>query len=684
VKKLSLIFVLLASPCLAQNWSSFLDPSRAIDWRTGVGFTIPSYSTACPTQPTLQASSGNASANATAIQNALASCTSTQNVVNLPSGTYYVTNFSFGSQGKQVLRGAGPNATYIYITTSSGSLCNGDGGAVCMSSSPAYYNGSSTVLPGGSNACSWTGGYLQGTTIITLSSCGGAPPVNHTIILDQANDTSDSRGVFLCDTSAPGYTCTYKGSGAGNADGRVISGVTHSQQQVVYVTGVISLGGGSYTVTISPGLYFTNIRSGQSPGAWWPGFVQNDGIENLTLDYSQSTAGSTNAAAITMYDCYQCWVKNVRSIDAGRNHVYLIQSADDVIRDSYFYQSQAHSSVSYVVEPEETSGILVENNIFQQVTNPIMIGQTSGSVFGYNFGVDDQYTTPSDFATGSYASHNAGSEMNLFEGNDFLGIWVDDAWGTSTQATIFRNSLPGWQSGKTQATIPLLIRAWSRDYNYIGNILGQPGYHTLYQTYATSGTGGVNLGSENSSIYSIGTADSGGLCTSQEPPCDAMGWTTLMRWGNYDTVNGTTQWNATEASPAANTYVNANLTSSIFSSLSHTLPASLYYSSTPSWWPSGKTWPPIGPDVSSGNVGICSSGSTYSGAQATLSSQCTGGTLASAWASHVTSIPAQDCYLNTMGGPPDGSGSLLNFDANTCYATASLPASPTGLSATLD
>jgi hypothetical protein len=667
MKKLSLIFLLLASPCFGQNWSNFLDPSRAIDWRSGVGFTIPSYTTACPTQPTLQPGSSNAAANASAIQTALASCTSTRNVVNLRSGTYYVTNFNFGSKGHQVLRGAGPNSTYIYIIASSGSLCNGYGGAVCMTSGSAYYDGSAAVLPGGSNACSWTAGYAQGTTSITLSGCGGRPPVNQTIILDQANDTSDTGGVFVCDDSAPGYTCTYKGNGAGNKNGRVINGVTHSQKQVVYVTRVTSLGGGSYTVTITPGIYFTNIRSGQSPGAWWPGFVQNDGLENLTVDYSQSTAGATNAAAISMYNCYQCWVKNIRSIDSGRNHVYLNQSANDIIRDSYFYQSQSHSSVSYGVEPEGASASLVENNIFQQVTCPIMAGQCSGCVFGYNFGPDNIFTTPPTYLLSTFAGHNAGNQFDLYEGNIFSWIWVDDAWGSSDQTTMFRNSLPGWQNGKTSGTIPLLIRAWNRDYNYIGNILGQPSYHNAYQVYATSGRGGVNLGNESTAIYSIGTAIGGGLCTPQQPACDALSWTTLMRWGNYDTVNGATQWNATEASSTANTYVNANFTSSYFSSLSHMLPASLYYNAAPSWWPTGKNWPPIGPDLSSGNVGTCSTGSTYAGAQATSSSQCTGGTLNSAWASHVTSIPAQDCFLRTMGGPPDGSGSVLSFDASVCY-----------------
>ena len=64
--------------------------------------------------------------------------------------------------------------------------------------------------------------------------------------------------------------------------------------------------------------------------------------------------------------------------------------------------------------------------------------------------------------------------------------------------------------------------------------------------------------------------------------------------------------NATEASPAANTYVNANFTSSYFSSLSHTLPASLYYNAAPSWSrPSGKNWPPIGAGIYRGGTSGC-------------------------------------------------------------------------------
>ena len=70
---------------------------------------------------------------------------------------------------------------------------------------------------------------------------------------------------------------------------------------------------------------------------------------------------------------------------------------------------------------------------------------------------------------------------------------------------------------------------------------------------------------------------------------------------------------------------------------SNELPTSFYYSSTPSWWPSGKPWPPIGPDVSGGNV---------SGVNG-----------------EVNTIPAEDCYLNTMKGSPNGSGGPYSFNA---------------------
>jgi len=742
-----LLFFLCAFclPTFSQPWSSFLDPSRAIDW-TNVGFSIPNYTTNCATQPSLTADDPTAAAaNTTAIQNALASCDATHNVVNIPAGTYYLAGWTYGSQGKQVVRGAGPMSTTVHLTDMVG--CGGLWLGICMINAGPVGVGSPAVLPpAGSQQCSWTAGYAKGTTTITLAGCGGAPPLNQMLILDQANDTSDTGGIYICDVETPG--CTVEGNY--NQDGRVIGGVTHSEQQVVYTTGVTSLGGGSYSVTISPGIYFNNIRPGQSPGAWWPGTVQNDGLESVTvyhdsfyLNVASTTGfvagnyvkGGTSGAtayivwiggsnlyctaeegkfqtsetiqqtatrggtptgaqsvnnsgysqypqntAITMFGCYQCWVRNVRSINAGRDHVLLNQTLGGTVVSSYFYEGQTHGTMSYGIELERASATLIENNIFQQITNAIILGQGSGSVFGYNYATYEGFEKPdgslATIAQTVSLAHNAGNGMNLWEGNNFLGLWSDISFGANAASTLFRNQLRGWQNGNLSATWPLLLRSWQRVFNAIGNVWGQPGYHNTYEAYGTSSTGGVNESLANTSIYILGFSgqDLSGGCAAPLVCDDPAVRKTLMRWGNYDTVTSGVKWDPTEASPGAVPYVNANFTSLYFSSLAHTLPASLYYTSKPSWWPATKAWPPVGPDVSSGNLGICSG--TYAGAEATSSGQCTGGTLTSAWASHAASIPAQDCYLNVMNGSPDGTGNVLNFDANLCYASSSTGPTP--------
>jgi hypothetical protein len=683
--RLLFLLVLFSISAQAQNWSTFLDSSRAIDW-TSAGFTIPNYTVNCSKQPTLHAGSSNAAANTTAIQSALNSCDSTHNVVNIPAGTYYVTSITFGYQGHQVLRGAGPNSTTLIPTTGVG-CSGGQSDGICMIDPNNVYAGSPLVTPpSGTQQCSWTAGYAKGTTSIALSSCGGAPPLNEILVLDQKNDTSDNSGIYICDTNIA--NCGVESTTGGNNNGRFINGVTHSQQQVTKITAVSSLGGGSYSVTISPGVYFSNVRSGQSPGAWWFDTVQDDGLENLTIDGSTMSSGSpSDFGNIGFYQCYQCWIKNVRSENAGRYHVESYQSFQNVIRDSYFYGAMGGGSQSYGIEMEVTSNVLIENNIFQQTTAPIMFGAGTGNVIGYNFSLDDYYTGGSgQFAQSVYHSHNAGNEMNLFEGNNLvIGPWGDDSWGSSTQTTLFRNMEPGWQAGKTESTLPFIARSRVRAINLVGNVLGQPGYHNLYQAYATSASGGVNGANEATSVYSLGWVTQDGACSGGvlTNSCDPLVLSTLMRWGNWDVVNGAPQWNSSEASPAAVPYMNANFTSSYFSSLAHTLPNSLYYSSEPSWWPSSVAWPPIGPGVTSGNIAECSGG-TYAGAQALLSSQCTGGTLKTAWGSLVNAIPAQVCYLNVMGGPPGGTGSALSFDASQCYASSGSLAPPTGLAATVN
>jgi len=123
--------------------------------------------------------------------------------------------------------------------------------------------------------------------------------------------------------------------------------------------------------------------------------------------------------------------------------------------------------------------------------------------------------------------------------------------------------------------------------------------------------------------------DSGGDGSGSGVPTQWVGlaYSTAFLHGNYDTASKSVFWD-------------------IGRTVSHTLPASLYLNSKPSWF--GSTpWPPIGPDVAQG---MDASG-------------------------HVYAIPALVCYNKT---PKDSNGMLI-FDANYCYGQLSRPAPPTNL-----
>jgi len=91
------------------------------------------------------------------------------------------------------------------------------------------------------------------------------------------------------------------------------------------------------------------------------------------------------------------------------------------------------------------------------------------------------------------------------------------------------------------------------------------------------------------------------------------------------------------------------------------MPASFYLSGPPSWW-QGEPWPPIGPDVTGGTVDL-SNGTT------SWVAQTVGG--------HANNIPALDCFMTVMGGPADGSGSVLAFDSAACFSSTPTVAIPT-------
>jgi hypothetical protein len=587
--------------------------SRSVDWRSpGVPGGIPNRTTICATL--------NPGATAAQINSAIAACPSGQ-VVFLQAGTYNLsTGVVFNNKNNVTLRGAGPDQTFLFF--SAGNNCGGLGGDLC------FINGDANWSGGPGNTATWTAGYAQGATSITLSSTTNLQ-VGTMLTLDQLDDSSDTGAVWSCQSTS----CSQQGGVQQGRPGR-------GQTQVVRVT---AISGG--TVTVSPGLYMPNWRATQSPGAWWSSSlpISGSGAENLSLDHTNSAANG----GVFIYNGYGIWLKNIRSLNVRQKHVWMYQSTHTTVRDSYFYGTQAAASDSYATDTFTGGDQLIENNIFQHVASPMLNEGGQGTVHAYNYAIDDFYTKggTTDWQQASSYQHAIGNAYILWEGNAGIALTSDDIHGTSHFITGFRNYWNGRDptggsvGGKRQSTNAIQLEAYNRYYNFLGNVLGTGGYHTRYEMAPTSTTDGGSASLANVSVYNFGFSGNEGTNWSGMPN-DTLVKSTSYRWGNYDTVNAAAQWNSGEVPSGLTKYAQPVPPN-------QTLPASFYLAAKPAWFGS-TAWPPIGPEVTGGNVANV------------------GG--------HVNKIPAQLCYEGTTK-----TNGILNFDANNCYASGSVPSAPTNL-----
>jgi hypothetical protein len=602
----------------AQNWKGILSPERAADWsKAGIPGGIPNRTTIFKAlAPGITAEK---------INEAIASCPSGQ-VVLLGPGTYELaTGIDFANHSNVTLRGAGADQTFLVFT---GSVeRRGQSADICVENLDSNLPHEERKHPGGpTNTADWTAGYSQGATEITLSNTTHLVAGQSVICLDQLDDSDTDTGAIW--VSQKHYVSAIEGPSGTGRKGR-------AQMQMSLVTDIHG-----NKVTISPGLYMPNWRSSQSPGAWWSDtVVSGDGIEDLSIDHADSGAKS----GVEFFNAHQCWVKGIRDINSNRNHVWFFLTTHSVVRDSYFYGTQNSIYLSYGVEIFMGCDNLIENNIFQHIVSPLITnGCGSGSVWGYNYAVDDYYSASRTWQMSAISLHSVGTEMMLYEGNDCNGLVGDYIHGTHHLITAFRNQLVGWETGMVKQTTPIQIYTFSRYFNFIGNVLGKPGYHTHYEDIPPNGTGG------DFSIYTLGWGgNGGGTSVLKNDPLTAN---TAMRWGNYDTVSNRARWEATEV-PSGLSFL-ANPVPA-----SHDLPASFYLSAKPSWW-GAMPWPAIGPDVSGGT-------------------DPTG---------HVYANPAEVCYNSCPKDnayPEDISGNrILVFNASKHYSSmASAPSAAAASSA---
>jgi hypothetical protein len=674
------MFLGIASPAWAQQWSGIVAPSRAIDW------TTPGVVGGIPTRPRCTTGTGvnvlAYSSTAADINAAIAGCDA-NHAVELGTGTFTLSdgitftlwdpiNFVWVVKNNVTLRGAGPDRTFLIFTADvDPSSCGGLGGDVCFINGHANWSGNQVPpdveAPG--NFADWTAGYAKGTTSITLgpneSMSQIRPQVGTLLILDQADDSdTDNGAVWVCQTRD---VCSQQ---IGVRQGRPGRG----QTQVVRVTAV-----NGNTFTISPRLYMPNWRASQNPGAWWSNSlpITGSGVEDLSLDHSASNA----RAGVFIYNGSGIWLKNIRSINAKQKHVWMYQSVHTTVRDSYFYGTQDAADESYGTDTFTGGDHLIENNIFEHIASPMLNEGGQGIVHAYNYAIDDYYTNGGwapEWQQASSYQHAIGNAFILWEGNDGIALTADAIHGTSHFITAFRNYWIGKDPqggapsppGKTQQTNAVQLQAFNRYYNIIGNVLGMSGYHQDYQWVPSSpdDPGDTTFSFSDRSIYSMGySGNQGTRFNEPDPPNpnhtfpnDTLVKDTLFRWGNYDLVttmfetvlqddpNGV-RWcgNSTNTGWQDRCDSVSEVPIGPFSNFipPESLPNSFYLSAKPSWFGTA-AWPAIGPEV------------TYVQGE---NLPTLGG--------HVKKIPARRCYENQTAMPYDPAyGQTVRlFNATLCY-----------------
>lgn len=420
-------------------------------------------------------------------------------------------------------------------------------------------------------------------------------------------------------------------------------------------------------IAIDHPLSDTNWRIEQAPGIYWFRYYLHDvGVEGLTVNCMHDGGTQVNGI-IQILHCYNCWVRNIRSLAGSRNHVWMYEGNEHIeFRDSYWWGNKRGSSQSYGIEfTTANSSVLIENNIFDHVVSAIM-NTGSETVAAYNYQTDDGYNPTQNMMKMQSPMHSIYGR-GLFEGNNTTGNTIDNVHGSMFGSiTSFRERMRAQNVPvKTLYLNAFGIHSFQRGANIVGGVLGTsqtwPSIYpnsilqTLYQDLGYQLPYAAVSGC-NRYIFCLG-ADSGqggpGMAD------DHLVLDSLLRWGNYDvftaaqtpasngirwcgsttgseagcacTPNSSPTWlSSCSEIPGTFSFLHANSVPA-----SHTLPPSFYLTAKPAWFvtPWGTPpWPPIGSDVTGGD-------NIFTNCKALLCGDDNSG--------HSYQLPAQLAYLNS-------------------------------------
>jgi hypothetical protein len=453
-----------------------------------------------------------------------------ESVIYLPAGTYPLYT-SISLQNNLTIRGAG-NSTVL----------TGPGSAIHVGTGFTYVGG-----PGGKIL----GSPRKGASVLTLdnvSSFASYPNggVGYTVYLTLLNDPA----LPVMPQGAP-------------------DNFMHSRRQMTRVTAVNAA---AKTVTISPPLYYDMPASLEPTLSYrvLPNVTgERVGIEDLVIDMTNTTY----SFGIRLQQTFGTWVKGVTVLNTPNYHIFVEQSLNCEIRESYFSTRKGGGTNGAAILFGDSSGCLVEDNIVHKQFPHLEINSSTGNVFGYNYLVDSIIFGFSGISIDT--NHGPHSSHNLYEGNSAPNVMSDGYFGGSSDDTMYRNWLHGTQPGLPGQSYTVALKRFTRNYNFVGNLLG---------------TAGGNNGIADHGYPNIGN----GSFTGTAKPSAGDYWDD---WMTGQLPNGYQEQDLDVEATLVQKFnwhggIDAVPTNESIGSV--TLPASLYRTTKPAFM-SGFAWPPFEP-----------------------------------------------------------------------------------------
>jgi hypothetical protein len=504
-----------------------------------------------------------------------------------------------------------------------------------------YTSGSALLNVGGSESYEWNADLSmsvaasKGDTVLTFTSTaaisgkpnGGVGMLARISIRNQDDNTEIA---------------------AGGVPTLHVQGYERVQRQMVRITAVTGT-----TITIEDPLTFDLPLDLTPQIAVANQQAEKVGIENLTFELSNSGAANMYSG-INFVQTVECWIYKCNFYRPNNYGVYITDSYKSEIRRSRlrYLRTQADQGASNKAGLlfGLTGNALIEDNIFSDNFPLIEVNSGStGNAFLHNFGINSYaYTGPGIAFQSNHGPHNT---ANLWEGNIVPSFMSDGYFGGESLGTWARNWVTGTHKvGEDYRGNCLTLKRFSRNFNFIGNILGTDGLTAFLYSFGYPYIGSsdyTGTAEPTTSDFWVDWKATGVLTTRTS---DTLGTITMdsasytfandglmaIWWNNkasaaFDnnvvrsgtsltfTVDagsnlpaestavvlfgGPNAFNELDLDAETSTILKANyntnddaITAGEELTGGDTLPDSFAYTSQPSWWPSGYTWPPFNPD----------------------------------------------------------------------------------------